>query len=214
MAWSNARDSGTMPAPSSARTIARGDDHRAARLEEHDDVSLERAVDLVQRREDPAAGAGAVSGGDAARDLGHLPGRLELDAQPSGRVIPRDVREPARDLGRREHRQPWSRRPFREARRRTVVRECLDGLAPRGREGVAEEARGVRGIEVLATEPVHARDHARPVRRVQLDRGAHLERQIPAARAVRVRAVPDRRRADRAERAAHLVRGERPEHVR
>ena len=47
--------------------IARGDDHRAARLEQHDDVAFEAREELVQRREDAAARAGAVAGRDALR---------------------------------------------------------------------------------------------------------------------------------------------------
>ena len=45
--------------------VARCGHHRAAGLEQHDDVTLEHAVGLAQHREDTTARACTVSRGDA-----------------------------------------------------------------------------------------------------------------------------------------------------
>ena len=85
--------------------VAGADDHRAAGLVEDDDVALDALQELVERREDAAAGARAVAGGDALRLRDELPRGRRLDAQPAVSAVGATWMRPLRRVRLRERRQ-------------------------------------------------------------------------------------------------------------
>ena len=117
------------------RRIAGRDDHGAAGLEQHHDVALEHVEELVQRREDAAAGAGAVARRNAVRHRRHFPQRLEFDLESVCRLVAMHLRHAERYVGGRDRRQPGARsrgrarRAWRRGRRR--VRRRARILPPR-----------------------------------------------------------------------------------
>ncbi len=196
--------------------VARADDHRAAGLVEDDDVTLDALQELVERREDAAAGARPVARGDALRLRDELPRGRRLHVQPAGLGHRRDVDEAARRLRPRERRQPgaagWIRRIARDD---AVVVEQLRHRPVAGRvEGEPEERVRVLEREVAAAEPVDARDAHGVVGGIVLQRRLHLVREVAAVGAVRVGPVADDDRAHAAERFAQLAGREGAEDVR
>ncbi len=134
--------------------VAGADDHRAAGLVEDDDVALKPVEERVQRREDAAAGARAVAGGDRLRPGGEAPGGRRLDLQaPVGARLDRDQPVRARLL-RRDRGQPLPHGRVHLRHDAVVVEGRLDAAGLGRVEREPEEGVGVLGVEVAAAEAV------------------------------------------------------------